>query len=227
MHKNKSSKKIVPSTNAEPANTAVPRLNQQEKETLTAESPRGKGVLATVPSLNNASVIQAFQANIMGKDADLGAMINMLDVSIKTVAKDDLTGLEEMLLGQATALQTIFTSMARRAAVQQQLPQYQTYLGLALKAQAQSRATITALVDLKHPRQAAFFGQANLTTGPQQVNNVIHAAPENGTPQNPPNQLSGGAYELHQDTRAQSLESGLNTSLEALGGVNRAKIPRG
>ena len=163
MHKNKSSKnKIVTSTDSEPANTAVTRLNQQEKETLKVESPKGKGMLATVPSLNNASVIQAFQANVMGKDADLGAMIEMLDMSIKTVAKDDLTGLEAMLTGQATALQTIVTSMARRASVQQHMPQYQTYLNLALKAQAQSRATITALVDLKHPRQASFFGQANL-----------------------------------------------------------------
>jgi hypothetical protein len=152
MHKNKPLKnKTVPSIDAGPANTSVRRLDQHEMETLTVESPKGKGMLATAPSLNNASVIQAFQANVMGKDADLGAMIEMLDVSIKVVAKDDLTGLEAMLIGQATALQTIFTSMARRAAVQQSLPQYQTYLGLALKAQAQSRATITALVDLKHP----------------------------------------------------------------------------
>lgn len=228
MHKNKSSKnKIVTSTDGETANTVVRRLDQNEMETLTVESPKGKGMLATAPSLNNASVIQAFQANIMGKDADLSAMIEMLDVSIKTVANNDLTGLEAMLFGQASALQTIFTSMARRASVQQSLPQYQTYLGLALKAQAQSRATITALVDLKHPRQAAFIGQANLTTGPQQVNNVIHAAPDHGTAQNPPNQLSGGADELRQDTGAQSLEGGVNSTLEAVGAVNRAKVPRG
>jgi hypothetical protein len=154
-------------------------------------------------------------------------MIDMLDVSIKSVAKDDLTGLEAMLIGQATALQTIFTSMARRAAVQQQLPQYQTYLGLALKAQAQSRATITALVDLKHPRQAAFIGQANLTTGTQQVNNVIHGPYHGVTDKNPQNQLSGGADELRQDTGAQSLEGGVNSSLETMGAVNRANVPRG
>jgi hypothetical protein len=42
-----------------------------------------------------------------------------------------------MLVSQATALQTIFTSLARRAAVQEQLRHYEAFLGLALKAQAQ------------------------------------------------------------------------------------------
>ena len=52
------------------------------------------------------------------------------------------------------------------------LTQYGVYMTLALKAQAQSRATISALVDLKYPKQAAtFVKQANMTTGPQQVNN--------------------------------------------------------
>ena len=40
-----------------------------------------------------------------------------------------------------------------------------------MKAQAQSRATISALVDLKYPRQATFVKQANIAHGPQQVNN--------------------------------------------------------
>ena len=48
---------------------------------------------------------------------------------------------------------------------------YGAFLGLALKAQAQSRATISALVDLKYPRQATFVKQANIAHGPQQVNN--------------------------------------------------------
>ena len=55
-------------------------------------------------------------------------------------------------------------------------------MGLALKAQAQSRATISALVDLKHPRQAMFVKQANIAHGPQQVNNA--AAPKGFTTQN-------------------------------------------
>ena len=76
-----------------------------------------------------------------------------------------------MLISQATALQTIFTSLAGRAQMQEYQKNLESFLGLALKAQAQSRATLSALVDLKYPRQATFVRQANIANGPQQVNN--------------------------------------------------------
>ena len=48
----------------------------------------------------------------------------------------------------------------------------ESFPGLALKAQAQSRATLSALVDLKHPRQTTFVKQANITNGLQQINSA-------------------------------------------------------
>ena len=123
------------------------------------------------PSVNCASVIEAYQGNLMGKEVDLGALTEGLTDSCKGVKDGDLSTLEAMLLSQATALQTMFASLARRAAAQDHLRQYETFMGLALKAQAQSRATISALVDLKYPRQATFVKQANIAHGPQQVNN--------------------------------------------------------
>lgn len=131
-----------------------------------------KARAALVPSINAASVIEAYQGNIMGKDVDLGEMVDCLRDTIKEVNGGDLTRLEAMLVSQATALQTMFTSLARRAANQQQLKHYETFMALALKAQAQSRATVSALVDLKYPRQATFVKQANIAHGPQQVNNA-------------------------------------------------------
>jgi len=44
---------------------------------------------------------------------------------------------------------------------------YQTFLGLVFEAQSQSRATISALVDLKYSRHATFVKQANIAHGPQ------------------------------------------------------------
>lgn len=78
-------------------------------------------------------------------------MVDCLRETIKEVNGGDLTRLEAMLVSQATALQTMFTNLARRAANQQQLKQFETFMALALKAQAQSRATVSALVDLKYP----------------------------------------------------------------------------
>ena len=200
MNKNFVSKRKPPTSKATPVLKELDLKPSEDHQPTAVDSARGKGLLATVPSLNNAAVIESFQGNVMGKDADLGAMIEMLENSVQNVSKDDLSGLEAMLVGQATALQTIFTSLARKAAIQDRLPQYQAYMSLALKAQAQSRATITALVDLKRPNQPAFIGQANLTTGPQQVNNVIQTLPRDLPAQNQPNQLSEVPHELRQDT---------------------------
>lgn len=47
------------------------------------------------------------------------------------------------------------------------------------KVQAQSRATVSALVDLKYPRHATFAKQVNIAHGPQKVSNG--AAPPSET----------------------------------------------
>ena len=130
-----------------------------------------KARMAVTPSLNGAVVIHAYQGNVMGKDADLNVLIDQLRDTFTEVKGGDLHNLEAMLISQATALQTIFTSLARKAQDQEYLKNQEAFLGLALKAQAQSRATISALVDLKYPRQATFVKQANIAHGPQQVNN--------------------------------------------------------
>ena len=140
--------------------------------------------------------------------------------------------MEAMLIGQATALQTIFTSLARRAANQEHLRQYETFLGLALKAQSQSRATLSALVDLKYPRQATFVKQANITKGPQQVNNgaaptgAISHAEEFKTEQN--KLLEGKSHERTcLDSGTTPAAKRRHQAVEAVGKVHRAKKPQG
>ena len=88
-----------------------------------------------------------------------------------------------MLFGQAMTLETIFTSLARRANSLEYLNHFQTYLGMALKAQAQCRATLEALAEIKNPRPVAFVKQANITNGPQQVNNGMQPAQQAGSVQ--------------------------------------------
>src|SRR3546814_6990491 len=82
--------------------------------------------------------------------------------------------MEAMLVGQAYALQNIFASLMRRASSQQHLKQYQAHMNLGLKAQAQCRATLQALTELKYPRQVVIAKQANISNGHQQVNNGPH-----------------------------------------------------
>ena len=208
-----------------------PKGNALAAPPAPALPPADKARLALKASVNGASVIEAYQGNVMGKDVDLVCLVEGLADSCKEVKDGDLSTLEAMLIGQATALQTIFTSLARRAANQEHLRQYEAFLGLALKAQAQSRATISALVDLKFPRQATFVKQANIAHGPQQVNNgaasasSLSHAEENKTEQN--KLLEDRTHERpYLDIGATPAAKRSDQEVEAVGAVLRAKKSR-
>ena len=199
-----------------------------------------KARMAVKPSMNGAAVIQAYQGNIMGKDADINALIERLRDTFTEVRGGDLHNLEAMLISQATALQTIFTSLARRAQDQEYQKNLEAFLGLALKAQAQSRATISALVDLKYPRQATFVKQANIANGPQQVNNGGAAggnpdqyararthAEKSAPEQNKLLEAEHGQPGKRMDTRAAQTSERSYQAVETVEPVNRAKKPRG
>lgn len=143
--------------------TLVPESNESDGLTMARA--------ALSPSLNAAIAAHSYQKNLLGDDVTLMDLTDALLMQSKKVQDGDLSGMEAMLVGQATALQTIFTSLARRAQVQTQQRNLEAFLGLALKAQSQSRATIATLVELKYPRQVAFVKQANISHGHQQINN--------------------------------------------------------
>ena len=153
-----------------------PESPPEKKSFTTLYTPAQRGQLALSSELQAAAVMQGFQKNVMGGDVDLEALVKGIIETTKQVNDDDLHRLESMLVSQATSLQSIFTDLARKAQAQTYLKHFETYLGLALKAQAQSRATITALGELKNPRHATFVKQANIAHGPQQVNNGVMAS---------------------------------------------------
>lgn len=222
------------------AKKTLKNLRKPEVAKPLVQTTADKARMALLPSVNGAAVIEAYQANVIGKDADINVMIDRLRETFKDVKDGDLHTLEAMLISQATALQTIFTSLARRASTQERLPQYQAFLGLALKAQAQSRATISALVDLKYPRQATFVKQANIAHGPQQVNNGGAAgidpeqyaqAPAHGKETEPEQnkllEADHGQPRQRMDTRAAQKAERSYQALETVEQVHRAKKPRG
>ena len=199
-----------------------------------------KARMAVRPSINGAAVIQAYQGNVMGKDADMSVLVDQLRDTFTEVKGGDLHTLEAMLISQATALQTIFTSLARRAQDQTSQRNLEAFLGLAMKAQSQSRATISALVDLKYPRQATFVKQANIANGPQQINNG--AAPRGNPEQYAQARTHAEKSELEQnklleanheqpgkwmDTRAPQTAERSHKAVETVATLNRAKKHRG
>lgn len=152
-------------------------MNRKPKSAAASKPDKSSGErnaeLALQPSVNAAAVIQTFAGKMVG-EPDINFLVENLLDTFATVNDGDLANMEGMLVGQATALQTIFCSLARRAQVQTSQRNLEAFLSLALKAQSQSRATIATLVDLKYPRQAAtFVKQTNVAHGAQQVNTCI------------------------------------------------------
>ena len=202
------------------------------KKATPADEAQGKALLAH-EIIRSPSVQNAIGMHAWGKfagEADLGELVRDLQARTEKVQGGDLRQLEAMLFGQAMTLETIFTSLARRATSQEYLKQFQAYLGMALRAQAQCRATLEALAEIKNPRPVAFVRQANISGGHQQVNNM--ASGENrevrGAPapaeENPSlqNELLEQHHGIELDTRAQSTAGGADPHLETVDAGHRA-----
>ena len=157
-------------------------------------------------------------------EADLQELCTDLDKRIDKIKDGDMSSVEAMLFGQAKVLETMFTSLARRAANNDGLKQFQANLTLALKAQAQCRSTLEALAEIKNPRPVQFVKQANMTTGPQQVNNAYAGTPSHsgiqsrtGNIQSEQNKLLEADHGNYLDTRAQGTAGRANPHMATVG----------
>lgn len=160
--------------------------------------------------------------------------IDVMQAKARQVQRGNLSEVEATLTAQAVALDAIFNGLAKRAA--QNIGQYmgatETYLRLALKAQAQCRATLETLAEVKYPKAATFVRQQNVAYQ-QQVNNgdggdkatSTHAG-AHGKTLNQRNELLETHHGERLDSRAQGAASGDDPHLEAVGTVNRAAVGR-
>ena len=138
-------------------------------------------------------------------------------------------GMEQMLYCQAVALQAIFSQVAQNAAIQPTFRQQDASLRLAFKAQAQCRATLEALAEIRNPRAVVFTKQFNNAQGHQQVNNASTQDTTNPPPAHgkseqtiEPNELLEGATHERMDARAAGKSIEGDPSLAALATVDRA-----
>jgi hypothetical protein len=160
-------------------------------------------------------------------EVDLSELITDLQKKAESIQDGNMKPVEAMLYGQAMALQTIFTNLARRSAMNagEYIDAADKYMRLALKAQSQCRATLETLAEIKNPMP--YIKQANIANGPQQVNNgkstqYAQAHAPAGNSQTLQNELLEHQHGDYLDTRAQGQTVGADTHLEAVGTVQRA-----
>lgn len=150
-------------------------------------------------------------------DVDIGDLSVSLHEKTQKVIDGDMKQVEGMLFMQAKTLETIFTNLAKRAVIQENMKWFQTYLTLSLKAQAQCRATLEALAEVKNPRAVAFVKQANISNGPQQVNNGSQQLSRTETFNSEPNKLLEADHGQRMDIGAQSQAGRVNQTVAAVG----------
>ena len=140
------------------------------------------------------------------------------------VVEGNMGRVERMLANQAMTLDAIFNDMAQRSGRQDTYKGIEVLMRLALKAQAQARSTAEALALLKNPMP--YIKQANMTTGPQQVNNTYaggtsersaRAQAGAGNSQSEPNKLLEADHGQRLDIGAQAAAGRANQKLETVG----------
>jgi hypothetical protein len=171
-------------------------------------------------TLCGVSIVRAFDGRF--GEQHIPSLMLELDAQLKLLRAGDMSAVEAMLFSQATALQAIFVDLATRAKRQERLPVMQAQLTLALKAQAQCRATLEALAEVKNPRHPNYVKQQNIAQQ-QVVNNSPSFACGAAEIENSANKLvTMEPSDATLDSRGTGAASGADSDLEAVVAVHRA-----
>jgi hypothetical protein len=107
------------------------------------------------PATAHAAIAHALLKPISGDDLDQEELTLGVHERLKAVRAGKLGSVHNMLAAQAFSLDALYAEMMRRAMLN--LGEYpdavERYMRLALKAQAQSRATLEALAKMHQPRE--------------------------------------------------------------------------
>ena len=120
-----------------------------------------------------------------GEDLEVSDLVAEMKKAGDEAVAGDMKRVERMLANQMLTLDVLFNNLAQRSGRQDTFKGIEVLMRLALKAQAQARATAETLSVIKNPMP--YIKQANIANGPQQVNNGTPASA--GKNQSHPNEL--------------------------------------
>ena len=212
-----------------PQGEKFPRKSVQvlvERDDSEAVAARKYAAVVTSPELAAYRVINGAERQTgIGADIDVPALMDQLRDQGAAVNRGDMAQAEAMLMNQATALQSLFARLAERGMASTGLAQFEADMRLALRAQAQSRATLETLSTIKNP-PVIFAKQANVTTGPQQINNGT-AAPRTQENEIEQSKLLREYHGNYLDTRTAGEAIGGDTAMATVETIDRAANGKG
>jgi len=200
-------------------------------DTPKDEAPKGKQFAeAGLSSVLLNTCTSMLYAKGTAGEVDFGEALSVVIEKAKRVQKNNMSELEATLSAQVGSLDAIFAEMARRAAMNmgEHLNGTETYMRLALKAQAQCARTIEVLANIKNP-PIVYAKQANIANGHQQINNGM---PQSGIPpahvekQIQQNELLSENLNETMDIRGAATPGKVNQAVETLEAKHRRKDRR-
>ena len=214
--------------------SAAAGIKKREPNALVNKLPKGKteeqgtaDLIVEGVALNALAVKTWVAPLIKGSnetDIDVTSLVLALDDTVGRVHGGSLVDAEALLVSQAVVLNAIFVHLAQLGKQATLLDHYEKHMRLAFKAQGQCRATLETLAVLKNP--PVFARQANISNGPQQVNNgpIVNAAPTRAAIQeSEPNILLEGTVDGERvDGRTQGTTGKSNSAMAPLGTLDGA-----
>lgn len=203
--------------------------SEQNVQTLTIVKEEGKSEIRQLtelklsPLINNALTLQIVAATNLDK-IDITEAVEVMKEKSEKIIAGDLSELEATLTAQIVSLNTIFNTLILRFAhsLGNSLKSAETYMRLALKAQAQCARTAEILATIKNP-PIVFAKQANIAQGHQQINNGNQSATHAGKTINSANELLSEDSNAPLDIRGTVETGGTHQELAAVEAVDRSK----
>lgn len=183
------------------------------------------------PNTRHAITSEFFTSTTGGRNQqDTESTDNEIQRRIKNVKNGDMSDIEATLVAQTITLDAVFHEMAYRSAINmgEHVSATETYMRMALKAQAQSRCTIEALSEMKNPKSITITKQANISEQ-QIVNNGTMKTGSSRAGKKPKesNELLSEIKHEKVDSRTKASPKKANTADEAVEAINRRKNGKG
>jgi len=208
-----------------------PTLRELTVTATEGKTPEQTIALVLLDPVVIAGCFLADQNKNNGPNVDIQAFVEELRRHAAIVRGGDLSRGEEMLTAQAHSLNSLFYSLANRAAANSKegyLTAAESYMKLAMRAQAQCRSTWEAIAEIKNPRQVAFVKQTNMGNNVQ-VNNgngPTELPSRTEKTQIEQNKLLEATNGERLDTRTKGAPGRVNPELESVGAINGTANPQ-
>jgi hypothetical protein len=149
---------------------------------------------------------------------DLPKLEKTIKDNIAEIKKGNFEPIEAALYSQALILQDYFIRMLTMSSLSPEPNKTQLYGHLALKAQNQCRATLSAIAGIQHPKKTTFIKQQNNAINQQVSNNNPNEFSQNSSALK--NELLTENNHASLDCRRAETSITLNTKLETMAEIN-------